>query len=113
MVWRSDGTATGTYQLRDMGADFFMMGNFMEPVNGSICFMAGRINQANFANSTAVLFKPTEPLPEQFLCTTLAFIIITFILLTLFWITHCTFQHLKALTVKNSGKQTVLPRAPF
>ena len=52
MTWRSDGTAAGTYMLRDLGTEYFAMGFFMEPVNGSICFMTGKVS-----NNNTVLFK--------------------------------------------------------
>jgi ELWxxDGT repeat protein len=57
MVWRTDGTTAGTYQLRDMGADYFLMGFFMEPVNGATCFMTGKVDPVNFASSKTTLFK--------------------------------------------------------
>jgi len=69
-VWRSDGTTSGTYVLRDLGTEYFGMGYFMEPVNGKICFMTGKIDPLVFSNSISVLFSTdgtpagTVPLKE-------------------------------------------------
>lgn len=49
-IWRSDGTETGTYMLRDLGSEYVLAGSFM-PVNNKVCFMTGRIS-----NNNSVLF---------------------------------------------------------
>ena len=50
-VWRSDGTAAGTFLLRDLGTEYFGMGYFMS-AGSKVCFMTGR-----YSNSNSVLFS--------------------------------------------------------
>ncbi|MBX2935397.1 MAG: hypothetical protein KF825_14220, partial [Ferruginibacter sp.] len=49
-IWRSDGTAAGTFLLRDLGTEYFGMGYFMG-AGSKVCFMVGKS-----ANNNSVLF---------------------------------------------------------
>lgn len=49
-IWRSDGTAAGTFLLRDLGTEYFGMGYFMA-AGSNVCFMVGKS-----ANNNSVLF---------------------------------------------------------